>query len=93
MRWPCVFSICHGALLIYVQANGPKLLLFFCSYGRVDELVFFAGLKKQYEIVVHHYIQVGVIIWGILSFPEGVVLLFLNVLDRFSALRRTTIDN
>lgn len=30
-----------------------------CSYGRVDELVFFAGLKEQYEIVVHHYIQVS----------------------------------
>lgn len=29
-----------------------------CSYGRVEELVFFAGLKEQYEIVVHHYIQV-----------------------------------
>ncbi|EMS56180.1 hypothetical protein TRIUR3_02689 [Triticum urartu] len=27
------------------------------SYGRVDELVYFAGLKEQYEIVVHHYIQ------------------------------------
>jgi hypothetical protein len=67
--------------------------IFFCSYGRVDELVFFAGLKKQYEFVVHHYIQVGVIIWGILSFPEGVVLLFLNVLDKLSASRRTTIDN
>jgi hypothetical protein len=29
------------------------------SYGRVDELVYFAGLKEQYEIVVHHYIQQG----------------------------------
>lgn len=29
------------------------------SYGRVEELVFFAGLKEQYEIVVHHYIQQG----------------------------------
>ncbi|GAB2262904.1 hypothetical protein Droror1_Dr00003901 [Drosera rotundifolia] len=29
------------------------------SYGRVDELVFFASLKGQYEIVVHHYIQQG----------------------------------
>uniref|UniRef100_A0A0D3GWY0 Pep3/Vps18 beta-propeller domain-containing protein n=1 Tax=Oryza barthii TaxID=65489 RepID=A0A0D3GWY0_9ORYZ len=27
------------------------------SYGRVDELVYFAGLKEQHEIVVHHYIQ------------------------------------
>ncbi|KAI7981450.1 Vacuolar sorting protein 18 [Camellia lanceoleosa] len=27
------------------------------SYGRVDELVYFASLKEQYEIVVHHYIQ------------------------------------
>jgi hypothetical protein len=31
----------------------------FCSYGRVDELVYFAGLKEQHEIVVHHYIQQG----------------------------------
>ncbi|KAK9133746.1 hypothetical protein Scep_013274 [Stephania cephalantha] len=29
------------------------------SYGRVDELVYFANLKEQYEIVVHHYIQQG----------------------------------
>ncbi|KAF6163319.1 hypothetical protein GIB67_025183 [Kingdonia uniflora] len=29
------------------------------SYGRVDELVFFASLKEHYEIVVHHYIQQG----------------------------------
>ncbi|KAL6659392.1 hypothetical protein ACP70R_003432 [Stipagrostis hirtigluma subsp. patula] len=29
------------------------------SYGRVDELVYFARLKEQYEIVVHHYIQQG----------------------------------
>lgn len=29
-----------------------------CSYGRVDELVYFASLKEQHEIVVHHYIQV-----------------------------------
>ncbi|EEE68143.1 hypothetical protein OsJ_26247 [Oryza sativa Japonica Group] len=29
------------------------------SYGRVDELVYFAGLKEQHEIVVHHYIQQG----------------------------------
>lgn len=29
------------------------------SYGRVEELVYFAGLKEQYEIVVHHYIQQG----------------------------------
>ncbi|XP_043689098.1 vacuolar sorting protein 18 isoform X2 [Telopea speciosissima] len=28
------------------------------SYGRVDELVYFASLKEHYEIVVHHYIQV-----------------------------------
>ncbi|MQL89401.1 hypothetical protein Taro_021975 [Colocasia esculenta] len=27
------------------------------SYGRIDELVYFAGLKEKYEIVVHHYIQ------------------------------------
>ncbi|KAL8160474.1 hypothetical protein V2J09_002011 [Rumex salicifolius] len=29
------------------------------SYGRADELVFFASLKGQYEIVAHHYIQQG----------------------------------
>ncbi|XP_021283563.1 vacuolar protein sorting-associated protein 18 homolog [Herrania umbratica] len=29
------------------------------SYGRVEELVYFASLKQQYEIVVHHYIQQG----------------------------------
>ncbi|QHO49534.1 vacuolar sorting protein 18-like [Arachis duranensis] len=27
------------------------------SYGRVDELVYFASLKGHYEIAVHHYIQ------------------------------------
>ncbi|XP_077238877.1 zinc ion binding protein isoform X2 [Tasmannia lanceolata] len=29
------------------------------SYGRVDELVYFASLKEHYELVVHHYIQQG----------------------------------
>ncbi|KAL0440993.1 UNVERIFIED_CONTAM: Vacuolar sorting protein 18 [Sesamum radiatum] len=29
------------------------------SYGRVDELVYFASLKEEYEIVIHHYIQLG----------------------------------
>ncbi|XP_010533738.1 PREDICTED: vacuolar protein sorting-associated protein 18 homolog isoform X2 [Tarenaya hassleriana] len=29
------------------------------SYGRVEELVYFANLKEQYGIVVHHYIQQG----------------------------------
>ncbi|KAL4204894.1 hypothetical protein AMTRI_Chr01g112010 [Amborella trichopoda] len=29
------------------------------SYGRVDELIYFANLKEQYETVVHHYIQQG----------------------------------
>ncbi|KAK9671984.1 hypothetical protein RND81_12G067600 [Saponaria officinalis] len=38
------------------EATTLKLLE---SYGRVDELVFFASLKGQYEIVVHHYIQQG----------------------------------
>ncbi|GFZ12940.1 zinc ion binding protein [Actinidia rufa] len=38
------------------EATTMKLLE---SYGRVDELVYFASLKKQYEIVVHHYIQQG----------------------------------
>ncbi|KAL2527636.1 zinc ion binding [Abeliophyllum distichum] len=38
------------------EATTIKLLE---SYGRVDELVFFASLKEQHEIVVHHYIQLG----------------------------------
>ncbi|KAL4272066.1 hypothetical protein GQ457_13G006460 [Hibiscus cannabinus] len=29
------------------------------SYGRVEELVFFASLKEQHEIVIHYYIQQG----------------------------------
>lgn len=29
------------------------------SYGRVDELVYFASLKEHYEIAIHHYIQQG----------------------------------
>ncbi|XP_050205186.1 vacuolar sorting protein 18 [Mercurialis annua] len=29
------------------------------SFGRVEELVYFASLKEQYEIVIHHYIQQG----------------------------------
>ncbi|KAJ9549372.1 hypothetical protein OSB04_021915 [Centaurea solstitialis] len=38
------------------EATTMKLLE---SYGRVDELVYFASLKEQHEIVVHHYIQQG----------------------------------
>ncbi|KAL5730676.1 Vacuolar protein sorting-associated protein 18 like protein [Ranunculus cassubicifolius] len=38
------------------EATTMKLLE---SYGRVDELVYFANLKEHYEIVVHHYIQQG----------------------------------
>ncbi|CAA7039144.1 unnamed protein product [Microthlaspi erraticum] len=38
------------------EATTMKLLE---SYGRVEELVYFANLKEQYEIVVHHYIQQG----------------------------------
>ncbi|KAL6524490.1 Vacuolar protein sorting-associated protein 18 like protein [Orobanche hederae] len=38
------------------EATTMKLLE---SYGRVDELVFFASLKEQHEIVVRHYIQLG----------------------------------
>lgn len=38
------------------EATTMKLLE---SYGRVDELVYFASLKEQYEIVIHHYIQQG----------------------------------
>ncbi|KAI5068926.1 hypothetical protein GOP47_0015227 [Adiantum capillus-veneris] len=29
------------------------------SYGRVEELIYFAGLKEQHETVIHHYIQRG----------------------------------
>ncbi|XP_074585348.1 vacuolar sorting protein 18 isoform X2 [Curcuma longa] len=28
-------------------------------HGRIDELVYFAGLKEHYEIVIHYYIQQG----------------------------------
>ncbi|KAL0697667.1 hypothetical protein Bca4012_053789 [Brassica carinata] len=38
------------------EATTMKLLE---SYGRVEELVYFANLKGQYEIVIHHYIQQG----------------------------------
>lgn len=38
------------------EATTVKLL---GSYGRVDELVFFASLKEQHETVIHHYIQQG----------------------------------
>ncbi|KAJ4729899.1 vacuolar protein sorting-associated protein 18-like [Melia azedarach] len=38
------------------EATTMKLLE---SYGRVEELVFFASLKEQHEIVIHYYIQQG----------------------------------
>jgi hypothetical protein len=38
------------------EATTVKLL---GSYGRVEELVFFAGLKEQYETLIHHYVQQG----------------------------------
>ncbi|XP_068668534.1 vacuolar sorting protein 18 [Aristolochia californica] len=38
------------------EATTMKLLE---SYGRVEELVYFASLKEHYEIVIHHYIQQG----------------------------------
>ncbi|KAJ4822464.1 Vacuolar protein sorting-associated protein 18 like protein [Turnera subulata] len=38
------------------EATTMKLLE---SYGRVEELVYFASLKEQYEIVIHYYIQQG----------------------------------
>ncbi|CAI0460871.1 unnamed protein product [Linum tenue] len=38
------------------EATTMKLLE---SYGRVEELVYFAGLKEQHEIVIHHYLQQG----------------------------------
>ncbi|XP_074307169.1 vacuolar sorting protein 18 [Silene latifolia] len=38
------------------EATTLKLLK---SHGRVDELVTFASLKGQYDIVIHHYIQQG----------------------------------
>jgi hypothetical protein len=31
------------------------------SYGRVEELVYYAGLKEQYETLIHHYVEVIVI--------------------------------
>ncbi|KAF7139323.1 hypothetical protein RHSIM_Rhsim07G0154000 [Rhododendron simsii] len=42
--------------LMFMIVNQRVLLL--NLYGQVDELVYFASLKQQYEIVVHHYIQV-----------------------------------
>eukprot|EP00250_Pteridium_aquilinum_P006787 c16631_g1_i1 orf=516-3560(-) len=38
------------------EATTLKLL---GSYGRVEELIYFAGLKEQHETVIHHYIQQG----------------------------------
>ncbi|KAG0626001.1 hypothetical protein M758_2G095100 [Ceratodon purpureus] len=29
------------------------------SYGRVEELVYYAGLKEQYETLIHHFVQQG----------------------------------
>lgn len=29
------------------------------SYGRVEELVYYAGLKEQYETLIHHYVEQG----------------------------------
>ncbi|WMV32464.1 hypothetical protein MTR67_025849, partial [Solanum verrucosum] len=52
------------------EATTMKLLE---SYGRVDELVFFASLKEQYEIVLHHYIQVCsfYVSFDMLGLPEA----------------------
>lgn len=38
--------------------------------------MYFAGLKEQYEIVVHHYIQVGLITWTfiILGMPIATII-------------------
>ncbi|XP_062103331.1 regulatory-associated protein of TOR 1-like [Humulus lupulus] len=36
------------------EATTMKLLE---SYGRVEESMFFANLKEQYEILIHHFIQ------------------------------------
>ncbi|MCO5603326.1 hypothetical protein L7F22_057476 [Adiantum nelumboides] len=38
------------------EATTLKLL---GSYGRVEELIYFAGLKEQHETVIHHHIQRG----------------------------------
>ncbi|CAI9105315.1 OLC1v1004212C1 [Oldenlandia corymbosa var. corymbosa] len=38
------------------EATTLKLLE---SYGRIDELVFFANLVEKYEVVIRHYIQKG----------------------------------
>ena len=48
-----------SALIFWLDENtGINSLQICCSYGRVEELVFFASLKEQYEIVIHYYIQV-----------------------------------
>lgn len=38
------------------EATTVKLL---GSYGRVEELVYYAGLKEQYETLLHHFVQQG----------------------------------
>lgn len=53
MEFRAFLSDCKDVL---DEATTMKLLE---SYGRMDELVFFANLKEQHEIVVHHYIQQG----------------------------------
>ncbi|MBA0791704.1 hypothetical protein Gohar_016270, partial [Gossypium harknessii] len=53
------------SLLVLLSANPfsiealPAIIISFCSYGRVEELVYFASLKEQHEIVIHYYIQQG----------------------------------
>lgn len=54
------------------------LLLEFCSYGRVDELVFFANLKEQHEIVVHHYIQVPLQCYAIVAINLHFFVVFMH---------------
>lgn len=53
----------HGSVLYFFCWLKSNQILFFiwvisCSYGRVEELVYFASSKGQYEIVVRCYIQV-----------------------------------
>lgn len=37
------------------------MIMIIISYGRVEELVYYAGLKEQYETLIHHFVQVNVI--------------------------------
>lgn len=47
---------CTGEGLHLVGVD--SLRMYVISYGRVDELVYYAGLKEQYETLIHHFVEV-----------------------------------